>query len=159
MNARIERLRAEVAHDRQVLAVHLDELERVPLAGPPFEPGEVARVAIAVDHAYSAVEAILARVARTIEGDVPEGRSWHQALLEASALELEGIRPALVSPASLPGLRRLLGFRHFFRHAYAAPLEGAPLRDLRDVARDLRAPLDADLARVESWLRALASAG
>lgn len=87
------------------------------LAVGEADPAVAAQVAVALHHAYGAVEAALARTARTLEGDVPERPDRHQALLEPMGLELEGIRPAVLSSDSQERLRRLLAFRRFFRHA------------------------------------------
>ena len=56
------------------------------------------------------------RVARQIEGSLPEGPDWHQALLHSAGLDLPGMRPAIFSRATVDALRHLLGFRHFLRH-------------------------------------------
>jgi hypothetical protein len=47
------------------------------------------------------------------------------------SLDIEGIRPRVLSDESLRLLRGLLAFRHFFRHAYAVSLEGPRLEALR----------------------------
>jgi hypothetical protein len=52
-----------------------------------------------------------------------------------------------------------LAFRHFFRHAYAVPLDPAQLSDLRAQAEALRSPLRADLERLDRFLDAAARAG
>ena len=62
MKAHLHLLRAEIASDRASLSVHLVELACLKLQGPSFDLGEMARAAVALDHAYSAVEAILARL-------------------------------------------------------------------------------------------------
>lgn len=51
------------------------------------------------------------------------------------ALDIEAVRPRVLSNDSLRGLRRLLAFRHFFRHAYAVSLEAPKLEILRDETR------------------------
>jgi len=155
VTAVLRRLRAEVSSDREALEAQLRELDSLGLEAEPFDRGEVARAALALDRCYSAVEAILARVARVVEGGVPEGPDWHQALLSVMALALPGLRPPLLSSESVRGLRQLLSFRHFLRHAYATPLEGARLAGLRADLRLLVPVLDRDLDALESWLEAL----
>jgi hypothetical protein len=155
VNAVIQRLRAEVASDRRALAHQLDELRSLTL-GPGAPDGDVARAAVALHHAYAAVEAILSRVCRELEGALPAGPDWHQALLDSMALEIEGVRPAVISRTTLGPLRRLLAFRHFFRHAYAVTLEGARLAELRADAEAADAGLASDLDRLDAFLRELA---
>ena len=72
------------------------------------------------------------------------------------ALDVEGVRPAVLSGATAGALRRLLGFRHFFRHAYAVDLDGARLEELRQVAVSSRAIVLSDLKRFDATLAALA---
>jgi hypothetical protein len=63
---------------------------------------------------------------------------------------IEGIRPALLSRESYQRLDALRGFRHFFRHAYAATVDYEQLRiNLRkaeQVIPLLRADVEAFLA-------------
>ncbi len=107
---------------------------------------------------YGAIESALERIARTIEGSVPAGRDWNVALLEGMALEIEGVRPPVLSPTSLALLRRLLAFRHFFRHAYAATLDLRRLADLRLDMLVAPAPLEEDLTRIDQHLAQVATA-
>lgn len=73
------------------------------------------------------------RIARIIDGDLPMGPNRHQALLHTMGLKIDSVRPAVLSRESIAGLRQLLSFRHFFRHAYAFDLDPARLADLRRV--------------------------
>jgi hypothetical protein len=63
----------------------------------------------------------------------------------------------VLSPASLAALRKLLGFRHFFRHAYAVALDPDQLAALRATALALREPLQRDLDALDSFLEELAA--
>jgi hypothetical protein len=142
MNARIQRLRAEVASDARAFDARVEEIAALPpLAGSARST--LAQAAVALHHAYGAVEAALMRVARALEEGVPEGPDWHQALLASMALDIQGVRPAVISAETLAHLQRLLGFRHFFRHSYAADWDAQRLEDLRVVAIAAR-PLVAD---------------
>ncbi len=154
MNARISRLRAEVASDRRAFTDRVAEMSTLPLL-PGSGPGELARVAVALHHAYGAVEGAFERICRVIEGSVPEGRDSHQALLESMSLEIAGIRPAVVSMMALGDLRRLLSFRHFFRHAYVVNLDPVRLEEVRSRALALAPVLAADLDRFDTFLAEL----
>jgi hypothetical protein len=156
VKGRLARLRAEVRSDRRAFEARVDELRGIDVA-TAREP-ELAQAAVALHHAYGAVEAALSRVARELEGSLPTGPNWHRELLEAMALDLEGVRPALLSQTSLAGLRRLLAFRHFFRHAYAVAWDRARLGELRDVAVGLRASLGPDWDAIDQMLGTLVGA-
>lgn len=135
MSAAIQRLRAEIAFDRAAFEQRLAELAGLSLDARSG-PGTTAQAAVVLHHAYCAVESILVRVARQLEGAVPEGADRHQALLHAAALELPNVRPATLSRQTVDALRPLLGFRHFFRHGYAVALD--PLR-LAALSREAQA--------------------
>jgi hypothetical protein len=152
--AEVQRLRAEVKSDHAAFLARLDEL-----AGLDDIHGTatMAQVAVALHHGYGAVEAALARVARQLEGSVPQGFDGHQHLLHAMSLEIPSVRPAVLSPASLAALRKLLGFRHFFRHAYAIALDPDQLAALRATALALREPLQRDLDALDAFLKELAA--
>lgn len=154
MKAHLQRLRAEIASDRDALARRLGELRGLDLGGAP-DAGQLARAAVALHHAYSAVETIFKRVAQTLEQDVPRGADWHQVLLDEMALELEGIRPVVLSAASHQLLRRLLAFRHFFRHAYAVELDARRLEAVRKDALEAAPLVDADLDQLDTYLAEL----
>lgn len=154
MNPVVQRLRAEVASDRQAWRARVEEIRG--LNPGQADAATLAQVAVALHHGYGAIESALERVARSIEGSVPSGRDWHVALLEAMALDIEGVRPRVLSPQSLRALRSLLAFRHFFRHAYAAGLEAPRLEVLRGEMLALQAPLDQDLDALDAHLALVA---
>lgn len=155
MNGSIEMLRLEVASDRAAFEARADELEALELSATTEDENVLARAAVALHHAYGAIESALARIAKVLETQ-PSGASWHRALLETMAMEVPGVRPAVLSVGALPALRDLLAFRHFFRHAYAVPLDAAKLSRLRDRVVDVRAVLAEDFERMDRWLAELA---
>jgi hypothetical protein len=106
-----------------------------------------SRAAVALPHAYCAIDRILVRVARQLEGSAPEGAVCHQALLHTAGLAVPRVRPALLSRESVGSRRRLLGFRHFFRHGYA-PAGRTPARGLAPRLLGERDRLDALLAKI-----------
>lgn len=152
---RIGRLRAEIAFDRSAFEQRIEELSQLDLAVDAAS-GRLAQVAVALHHAYGSLEAILERVARAFEGSLPDGAEWHQALLDSMALEIESIRPRVLSRPALERARQLLAFRHFFRHAYATPLDASRLGDLRRVALELAPLLRTDLDGFDQFLTDLA---
>jgi hypothetical protein len=154
VKAPLLRLRAEVASDVSAWSARLDELRGIDLDVPT--PATLAQAAVAIHHAYGAIESALSRVARAIDGGPPEGADWHQALLDTMALDIDGLRPAVLSSETVRDARVLLAFRHFFRHAYAATWDADRLIALRATAVALDEPLLADFARLDLLLRELA---
>lgn len=154
--AEIHRLRAEVASDRQAFEARVGELAALELGDAT--PAVLAQAAVALHHAYGAIEAALARVARVLEGSVPTGLDWHQQLLHTMTLEIPSVRPAVLASGTADRLRRLPAFRHFFRHAYAVRWDSAQLARLREDALALAGPLAGDLDALDGFLAGLALA-
>jgi hypothetical protein len=155
VKAAIQRLRAEIESDRRAWLARVEELR--PLDLGRADPGSLARAAVAIHHGYGAIESALERVARLIEGSLPTGRDWHVALLENMSLDIEGVRPRVLSDESLQLLRNLLAFRHFFRHAYAVSLQAPRLDALRADMLALHAPLERDLDALDQHLARVAA--
>lgn len=154
MSSEIVRLRAQIAADRRAIRRRVDRLIDDPA---PTDDVAADHFALNVHHAYSAVESILERVARTLEGSVPHGPNWHHELLENSVLDLEDLRPAVFSEPVLVHLRELEAFRHLVRHAYDVEYDLDLLADRRQQLVELAPMLSADLARFDRFLAGLAA--
>jgi hypothetical protein len=151
MSPRLQRLRAEIASDLGTFASRIDELAQLPPLAAA-ERAALAEAAVALHHAYGAVESALVRIARAVDDGLPEGPEWHQSLLQVMGLDIASVRPAVLSVGTRELLLRLLGFRHFFRHAYAVELDGVRLEELRQHATALVPLLREDLARFDKFL-------
>lgn len=114
--------------------------------------------ALSLHSYYTAVETSWERIARHFDGGVPSGERSPQELLEAMALELPGLRPRVISNASLGPLRELLGFRHFVRHAYAVAWRAARLGELADLASSSHPLLGSDMDAFLGFIDTLATA-
>jgi len=152
--AELSRLRLEVGEDRRAMARCLADASAAlaPWRDRPPERPWLLMAAVAVHGWYTGLEAVCERAARLLDAVVPSGEAWHRELLAQAMAEIPGVRPAIV-PQTLHGdLLALLGFRHFFRHAYGVDLDPARLRVELD--RMLRiAPVVADaLDRFDAFL-------
>ena len=157
--ATLTRLRQEVAEDRAAMEARAMELDEA--RDKLDDRAWAAFAAVALHGWYTALEACLERIARTVDGEVPAGDRWHRELLSQMTVEVPHLRPAVLPRDLLPELYELLAFRHFFLHAYAVSLEAARLESLLQRARGVRAPIDAALdsfaAHLEAAVEALAS--
>lgn len=115
---------AELGRDWRMVGLHLDRARSV---SPDAGMAEAALVALSLDHAYQAFESMLVRLERMLELPPRLGGEWHRALLADAALDVPGLRPAIVPAEALRDWFELLGFRHFLRHAYTVDLDGAKL--------------------------------
>lgn len=113
-------------------------------------------LAFQIERFYTAVEALAARVLRTLDGDVPSGPEWHQDLLRAASVAVEGLRPAVLPAETIPLLRDLLGFRHFARHGYDTMPEPGRVDALAAAVARTHALLDPSLEALEASLRSTA---
>ena len=150
----IVRLRAQIAADRRALTRRIERLIAEP---PPTNGVEGDHFALNAHHAYSALESVLERTARVVEGGVPQGSNWHQELLENAFLDLPALRPAVFSAATAPYLRELRGFRHLVRHAYDIEYDLDLLADRREQLGILLPLVCADLDRFDEFLAAIAA--
>ena len=77
---------------------------------------------------YNGVENIFKVIAEYLDDFTPNGGRWHQDLLEQMALEIPGVRPAILSSELAETLREYLELRHFFRHSYSFQIEWEKLK-------------------------------
>jgi hypothetical protein len=68
---------------------------------------------------YTGIERIFESVVDTVDGHFPQGDSWHKELLLQMGKEIKGVRPALLSGASLSLLDQYMRFRHRIRNIYS----------------------------------------
>lgn len=79
---------------------------------------------------YTGIERIFRKIAEECDGGIPNSESWHKELLGNMALELEGIRPAVITDELREELEEYLGFRHVFRNIYGFQLKPERLKRL-----------------------------
>lgn len=72
---------------------------------------------------YGALEHLFERIARTFENQVEDLARYHAELLRRMMLDIQGVRPAVLTRASYEVLDELRAFRHIFRHAYDYELD------------------------------------
>jgi len=136
-----------------ILAAYLDNQETVirRLLGEigsttPENPEKISHMGYQLHNLYSSLEDFFQEVAKTFENRLEDPSRYHRELLKRMALEIPGVRPRVLSPASHALLNELRGFRHVFRHAYdyelspdkLEALKGKILAEWDSVARDLQ---------------------
>lgn len=97
-------------------------------------------------------ETVFLRVSRHFENNLP-GECWHQALLEKMALDIPGIRPALIDDALRADLLELLKFRHFTRYYFELDYDWEKLRFLLGKFHEIRSRLPSSLQQFQVNLR------
>ena len=94
-----------------------------------IEPDEFdwAALGYTIHNIYNLLENYFLRVANFFENEVnPDG--WHKDLVRRMALEIEGIRPALIEKDDIPYFDELRSFRHVFRNIYQSRLDEEKLK-------------------------------
>jgi hypothetical protein len=135
--AQLHLLTAALEADLRAVATHRDTVARALDKAPwPESDPLAAVVAVALHHYYGGVESLMERIAIAFEGLPVRSDRWHQ------------------DPAAGP-LRELLGFRHFFRHAYAVDLDAAKLERLARVLVDAHPAVVGD---VKAFIRFITDA-
>lgn len=143
--ADLRRLARDIGADVDAMDRLAQDVAAVAARSAPLGDEATAYLAVKVHGWYTALETILDRIARVIEGGAPSGAMSHQDLLRGSTLSLPGVRPVVLAPRLLPDLADLLAFRHFFRHAYAVSLDEARMRAHAGVVGRVHDPVRADL--------------
>lgn len=92
---------------------------------------------------YTGVERIFSRIAQELNGGIPNTEEWHKDLLNDMTLDLDEVRPAVISKKLYDQLIPYLRFRHLFRNLYGFELDWERMKEL-----------DENLSRISSqWLK------
>jgi hypothetical protein len=109
-------------------------------------------VALNLHSFYGGVERLFTLVAGVIDGSVPTGEAWHQALLRQMAADVPALRPAVISATTLTLLDEYRAFRHVVRNVYTLHLDPARLERLIHEAPRALAQVHAELAAFADFL-------
>jgi hypothetical protein len=149
------RLAAELAGERASLRRLASSIAE--LKAPATEAPAVMRtlaLAFQLERFYTAVESVLSRILRTVDGDVPVGPDSHVEILLAASVEVEGLRPAVLPEDAMTPLRELLGFRHYARHGYDVAPQAERIDELATMAVGACDLVERALVSFEASLRA-----
>jgi hypothetical protein len=107
---------------------------------------------------YNAFEAYFFRIAKFFENSIDKSM-WYRDLLDRMALEIRGVRPALISDRELfEKIDELRRFRHLFRNLYKTKLHPEKLKIVSDAAQNIDAVFAVMHTNFVGWLRALTQA-
>ncbi len=104
----------------------------------PQSSAEWESLAFRLHNLYCAFEDLFKIVADAFENQIEEKTRYHAELLKRMAMEIEGVRPALLSSETVRLLDNLRSFRHFFRWAYTSDLDTRKLRLVLEDALSLK---------------------
>lgn len=146
-----ERIRQELSELDQVVERLLEAWQRAQRSGDDFY---LDSVALNLHGFYSGIERIFERLAETLDGSLPKGENWHQALLVQMSQEVPGVRPAAISQQVSKRLDEYRGFRHVVRNVYTFHFDAAKLEKLVIEAEVTFAQVKAELLAFANFLDA-----
>ena len=106
---------------------------------------------------YTGLERIFKSVASTIDDRIPAGEDWHKELLEQMTLEIEGIRPALLSKTDRDLLDEFMRFRHRVRNIYSFNLIPERVKNLVEKLPEAHEKAKRDLSAFIQFLEQISS--
>ena len=109
----IQRLDVVVDRNRQAA-------DRLGAAEPTWM--EYVVVAHTLHNAYSLMEGYFLRIAKFFENEIGND-SWHKDLVQRMTVEIESVRPALLTAEVAQRIDELRGFRHLYRNLYDTDLK------------------------------------
>lgn len=120
------------------------------------DPIDWGALGFTLHSAYGILENYFLRVSKFFENDLPPDR-WHKALVEKMTLEIDDVRPALLSgEASKRRALELLKFRHRFRNLYGEDLDPKKTAEVQEIALELVRSFSKMHADFTDKLRAIA---
>jgi len=87
-------------------------------------------LALKLHNFYTGCERIFQKIAGDINGGVPVTFDWHRRLLYSMSLEIEKLRPPVISKDTARALGEYLAFRHVVRNIYGFEIESERLGGL-----------------------------
>ena len=122
------RIRKEIEIELQAIEKVKNDYASVPST---IEDWVIIRTKASLLHDfYTGIERVFSRIAQELNGGLPNTEQWHRDLLRDMALELEGIRPPVISEDLYRRLLPYLRFRHLFRNLYGFELEWEKMVEL-----------------------------
>lgn len=154
MNPQAALLKASIDAEIQEIEKLYQQLE---IYASPLDTKEQAILAgYYLHNLYSAFENICLNVAKTFENQIDDRSQWHSVLLKRMTLDIEGLRPKLLSAETYRCLDELRRFRHVFRNAYTIELDPQRIAIVIAQAQRLQALYQTELDQFKTFLDSLA---
>ena len=153
MDIQIRTLKADIAADLSTIAEIYAAIGRYEIT--PNGEEQLIVLAYYLHNLYCAFENIFRRVAEVFGNQIADRAGWHADLLRRMTLDIEGIRPRLLSDDAYDGLDELRRFRHLFRSAYRLRLDAERLALVHKKTRALEKVYRPDVKRFLAFLDSL----
>ncbi len=150
MSAQIRTLKADITADLKTIAEIYAALDTY--SGVATSDEQLIVRAYYLHNLYCAFESIFQRIAEVFGNQISDQAGWHAGLLHRMTLDIEGLRPRVLSDLSYDCLDELRRFRHLFRSAYRLHLDAERLALVHKKAQSLRLIYQADMERFLAFL-------
>ena len=108
--------------------------------------------------AYTAIESMMKAVADEIDHyEPPQGKDWHEKLIDQLAVRVDGIRNAMLDADTKALLHELRKFRHVVHHNYAQKLEMKKVVENHTRLKQVFASFRRDYKRLSATMQATES--
>ena len=108
-------------------------------------------------HFYTGLESVFERISDELDGGIGRRGNYHREVLRSMTIEIDGVRPRVISPELAEELDDYRKFRHMFRHAYAAELRWKKMCHLALNITEIYNLVETSLKGFASFLLSLAS--
>lgn len=111
-------------------------------------------IAQVLENYYTCLETLFLRISQYFENSLLKNK-WHSDLLDKMILDIEGIRPPVVSSETYKKLRELMRFRHFKRYYFELDYDWKKLDYLIVCMEEADAQIDDELNNFKHLLASL----
>jgi hypothetical protein len=120
----LQRLIAELESDMSLLEILAQKNKRAwnRVQQGNAEELDWAALGYTIHNIYNLLENYCLRISKFFENSL-DPLSWHRDLIEHMRLDIEGVRPALISRRLAGRIDELRSFRHVFRSIYESELD------------------------------------
>ena len=115
-------------------------------------------VALNLHGFYAGLERLFELIATRVDGQLPQGPDWHQALLLQMSREWPAARPAVISDQTQNLLQDYRAFRHIVRNVYTLQFDPQKLHRLVEQAPAALSAARAELLAFAQFLQNRAAA-
>lgn len=119
------------------------------------DDGYIDGAALNLHGFYTGVESIFEDIARTVDGDLPQGHDWHKRLLLQMSAEIPEIRIPVIRQETKHCLEEYRAFRHVVRNVYTFRFRLSRIEELVSEVRACYESVFSDLENFALFLKEL----
>lgn len=145
----------EIQSDQTAINHLIHTLTDIQKDDPMTQPSTSDQMALALclHHLYTAMEQIFLRINKVYDKVPVSSESWHKELLRNMGMNIESVRPSVISAGLLPRIEEYRAFCHIVRHAYDYELDWSRLRPLVTKINDVIAQFQNEIDTFTSFVK------